>query len=118
MVPASAHKNEMGIAAYADGQQRPVHLSLLRLTHQCRPNATAAHASRRVRGGEKVSLALLARMIPPPLLVHPSENIAGTARGRREIKSPAQTSGHKICSWLFSLRVTCCVAHDNLVLLC
>ena len=44
MVPASAHKNEMGIATYARGQESPAHLHFLYLTHQCRPSYTTAYA--------------------------------------------------------------------------
>ncbi|CAB1116128.1 unnamed protein product [Ectocarpus sp. CCAP 1310/34] len=48
MTSASAHKDEMGIAAYTDGLEARASAPLY-LTHQCRPNSTTTHASRRVR---------------------------------------------------------------------
>ncbi|CAB1097008.1 unnamed protein product [Ectocarpus sp. CCAP 1310/34] len=51
MTSASAHKDEMGIAAYTDGLEARASAPLY-VTHQCRPNLTTTHASRR----EKVSV--------------------------------------------------------------
>ncbi|CAB1115349.1 unnamed protein product [Ectocarpus sp. CCAP 1310/34] len=46
MTSASAHKDEMGIAACTDGLEARASAPLY-LTHQCRPNSTITHASRR-----------------------------------------------------------------------
>ncbi|CAB1115953.1 unnamed protein product [Ectocarpus sp. CCAP 1310/34] len=56
MASASAHKDEMGIAAYTDGLEARASAPLY-LTHQCRPNSTTTHASRRVRLSKKVSVS-------------------------------------------------------------
>ncbi|CAB1107924.1 unnamed protein product [Ectocarpus sp. CCAP 1310/34] len=53
MTSASAHKDEMGIAAYTDEARASAPLYL---THQCQPNSTTTHASRRVRRSKKVSV--------------------------------------------------------------
>ncbi|CAB1102192.1 unnamed protein product [Ectocarpus sp. CCAP 1310/34] len=55
MTSASAHKDEMGIAAYTDGLEVRASAPLY-LTHKCRPNSTTTHASRRVRRSKKVSV--------------------------------------------------------------
>ncbi|CAB1111982.1 unnamed protein product [Ectocarpus sp. CCAP 1310/34] len=54
MTSASAHEDEMGIAAYNDGLEARASAPLY-LTHQSRPNSTTTHASRRVRCSKKVS---------------------------------------------------------------
>ncbi|CAB1108110.1 unnamed protein product [Ectocarpus sp. CCAP 1310/34] len=54
MTSASAHNDEMSIATYTDGEARAS--APLYLTHQCRPNSTTTHASRRVRRSKKVSV--------------------------------------------------------------
>ncbi|CAB1115393.1 unnamed protein product [Ectocarpus sp. CCAP 1310/34] len=53
MTSASAHKDEMSIAAYTYGVEVRAS-SPLYLTQQCRPNSTTTHASRRVRRSKKV----------------------------------------------------------------
>ncbi|CAB1117966.1 unnamed protein product [Ectocarpus sp. CCAP 1310/34] len=55
MTSASAHKDEMGIAAYTDGLEARASAPLC-LTHQCRPNSTTTHALRRVCRSKKVSV--------------------------------------------------------------
>ncbi|CAB1109837.1 unnamed protein product [Ectocarpus sp. CCAP 1310/34] len=55
MTSASAHKDEMSIAAYTDGLEARASAPLY-LTHQCRSNSTTTHASRRVRRSKKVSV--------------------------------------------------------------
>ncbi|CAB1119621.1 unnamed protein product [Ectocarpus sp. CCAP 1310/34] len=55
MASASAHKDEMSIAAYIDGLEASASAPLY-LTHQCRPNSIPTNASRRVRHSKKVSI--------------------------------------------------------------
>ncbi|CAB1100658.1 unnamed protein product [Ectocarpus sp. CCAP 1310/34] len=56
MASASAHKDEMGISAFQPTAMEARASAPLYLTHQCRPNSTITHASRRVRRSKKVSV--------------------------------------------------------------